>query len=79
MLELQRAVMLETLLEVIPGGLRASMDWRILSSSATQDDIMKRLGVDTAYFSSLSLWRTKPRTNEQITIAVQLSVLQALP
>ena len=79
MLELQRAVMLETLLEVIPGGLRASMDWRILSSSATQDDIMKRLGVDTAYFSSLSWWRTKPQTDEQITIAVQLSVLQALP
>ena len=79
MLELQRAVMLETLLEVIPGGLRASMDWRILSSSATQDDIMTRLGIDTAYFSSLSWWHTKPQTIEQITIAVQLSVLQALP
>ncbi len=79
MLELQRAVMLETLLEVIPGGLRASMDWRILSSSATQDDIMTRRGVDTAYFSSLSWWHTKPQTIEQITIAVQLSVLQALP
>lgn len=79
MLELQRAVMLETLLEVIPGGLRASMDWRILSSSATQDDIMTRLGVDTAYFSSCSLWHTKPQTNGQITIAVQLGVLQALP
>ena len=79
MLELQRAVMLETLLDVIPGGLRASIDWRILSSSATQDDIMTRLGVDTAYFSSLSCWHAKPQTNKQITVAVQLSVLQALP
>ena len=79
MLELQRAVMLETLLEVIPGGFRASMDWRILSSSATQDDIMIRLGVDTAYFSSLSWWHTKPQTSGQITVAVQLCVPQAFP
>ena len=71
--------MLETLLEVIPGGLRASMDWRMLSSSATQDDIMARLGVDTAYFSSFSWWHSEPQTNEQITVAVQLSVLQTLP
>jgi hypothetical protein len=55
MLVLQRAVMLETLPPVIPGGLRANIDWRILSSSATQDDMMDELDVDTAYFSSLGV------------------------
>lgn len=37
MFALQRVVMLWILPPVTPGGLSASMDWRMVSSSATQD------------------------------------------
>ena len=37
MFALQRAVMLWILPPVTPGGFSASMDWRMVSSSATQD------------------------------------------
>ena len=37
MLALQRVVMLEILPPVTPGGFNANMDWRMVSSSATQD------------------------------------------
>ncbi len=40
MLALHKAVMLFTLPAVTPGALRASIDWRMVSSSATQDDMV---------------------------------------
>lgn len=53
MFALQSAVMLVTLPPVTPGAFRASIDWRILSSSTTQEDIIAVSDRDTAYFSFL--------------------------
>ena len=43
MLALQSVVMLLIFDAVTPGGFRANIDWRIASSSATQDDILALL------------------------------------
>lgn len=46
---LHSAVMLEIFDPVTPGALRASMDWSIVSSSATQDDIFATQNLPPTY------------------------------
>ncbi len=56
MFALQRVVMLWILPPVTPGGFSASIDWRMASSSATQDmAAMSEDRIDTAYFSQFQL------------------------
>lgn len=54
--ELHSVVMLWILPPVTPGGFSASMDWRMVSSSVTQDmAAMSEVSIDTAYFGQLQL------------------------